>query len=170
MQRPEKGIDLSPIEFLGWAPVKVNRVLKDDDTVTLGQWTLRAIHTPGHTPGNTAWLTDARDGGRSYTVLFGGAGGPNSGPPVVGNQKHPKLAEETLATFARIRALKPPDIRLSGHPANLFKDKIEAVKAGARPHPPLLNQADWTKELDTQEAAFRKRMTADQEKFAGAGR
>src|SRR5678815_2046081 len=78
------GTDPSPVGYLGWTPVKVNRVIKDGDTVSLGGVTLRAVWTPGHTPGATTWVTSIADGGRTYNVVFPGGAGPNPGPPVVG--------------------------------------------------------------------------------------
>ena len=39
----ESGKDLSPVEYLPWAPVKVDRVIKDGDTVSLGGVTLKAV-------------------------------------------------------------------------------------------------------------------------------
>jgi metallo-beta-lactamase class B len=159
------GKDLSPVEYLGWTPVKVDRVLKDGDTVSLGAVTLRAVWTPGHTPGATTWVTMLADGGRNYNVVFPGGAGPNAGPPVVGNPKFPTLAEDTLNTFRKLRALNP-DIQLPGHPGQLLMGKIEAIKNGARPHPLLVPAGEWVKGIDQQEANFRKRMEADAAKLS----
>lgn len=156
----ELGQDLSPVEYLGWTPVKVDRVLKDGDTVTLGGTMLRAVWTPGHTPGATTWVTTIADGGRNYNVVFPGGAGPNAGPPVVGNAKHPTLAEDTLGTFGKLRQLNP-DIQLPGHPAQLLMGKVEAIKSGVRPHALLVPAGEWVKGIDMQEANFRKRMEAD---------
>jgi metallo-beta-lactamase class B len=161
----ELGKDLSPVEYLGWTPVKVDRVLKDGDTVSLGATTLRAVWTPGHTPGATTWVTMLADGGRNYNVVFPGGAGPNPGPPVVGNPKFPTLAEDTLNTFRKLRALNP-DIQLPGHPGQLLMGKIEAIKNGARPHPLLVAAGEWVKGIDQQEANFRKRMEADAAKLS----
>lgn len=159
------GKDLSPVGYLGWTPVKVDRVIKDGDTVSLGGVTLRAIWTPGHTPGATTWVTTIADAGRNYTVVFPGGAGPNAGPPVVGNPKFPTLADDTLTTFKKLRALNP-DIQLPGHPAQLFMGKLDAVRAGVRPHPLLVPAGEWVKGIDAQEAAFRKRMEADAAKVS----
>jgi metallo-beta-lactamase class B len=156
----ELGKDLSPVEYLGWPPVKVDRKIKDGDTVSLGGVTLRAVWTPGHTPGATTWVTTIADGGRTYNLVFPGGAGPNPGPPVVGNAKFPTLADDTLGTYRKLRALNP-DIQLPGHPGQLFMGKLDGVRAGVRPHPLLVPAGEWVKGIDTQEAAFRKRMEAD---------
>src|SRR5215470_20436295 len=49
------GTDMSPLGDEGWEPLAVERVLKDGETVTMGGTTLRAVWTPGHTPGCTTW-------------------------------------------------------------------------------------------------------------------
>lgn len=157
----ELGKDLSPVETIGWEPVKVERVLNDGDVVTLGGTTLRAVWTPGHTPGCTTWVTTVQDGGRSYNVVILGSIGPNPGPPMVGNPKHPTLAEDTLGNIRKLRALAPPDIQLGGHPRAAFAGKIPAIKGRARPHPLLQEPGAWTRMLDAQEANFTKRIEAD---------
>jgi len=157
----EAGKDLSPLGDEGWTPVKVDRVLKDGDTVSLGGTTLHAVWAPGHTPGCTVWTTNVPDGGRSYSVAIFGCGGPNGGVKLVGNQRFPALVEDTMSTFRKLKMLKP-DIYVSGHPQMLFAGKIDRMKAGERPHP-LLDPGSqaWTKMLDDAQAAFEKRITAE---------
>jgi metallo-beta-lactamase class B len=157
----EAGKDLSPLGDEGWTPVKVDRVLKDGDTVSLGGTTLRAIWAPGHTPGCTVWTTNVADGGRSYSVAIFGCGGPNGGVKLVGNQKFPTLVEDTMSTFRKLKMLKP-DIYVSGHPQMLFAGKIDRMKAGERPHL-LLDPGSqaWAKMLDDGQAAFEKRVAAE---------
>jgi metallo-beta-lactamase class B len=157
----EAGKDLSPLGDEGWMPVKVDRVLKDGDTVSLGGTTLRAVWAPGHTPGCTVWSTTVPDSGKSYSLAIFGCGGPNGGVKLVGNQRFPTLVADTLATFGKLKMLKP-DIYVTGHPQMLFAGKIERMKAGERPHP-LLDPGSmaWTKMLDDAQAAFNKRVAAE---------
>ena len=157
----EAGKDLSPLGDEGWTPVKVDRVLKDGDTVALGGTTLRAVWAPGHTPGCTVWTTDVPDGGRKYSVAIFGCGAPNGGVKLIGNPKFPSLVDDAMGTIRKLKMLKP-DIYVSGHPQMLFAGKIERMKAGERPHP-LLDPGSqaWTKMLDDAQAAFEKRVAQE---------
>ena len=157
----EAGKDLSPLGDEGWTPVKVDRVLKDGDTVSLGGTTLRAVWAPGHTPGCTVWTTDVTDAGKRYNVAIFGCGGPNGGVKLVGNPKFPTLVDDTMNTFRKLKALKP-DIYVTGHPQMLFAGKIERMKNNERPHP-LLDPGSqaWEKMLDDAQAAFEKRVAQE---------
>jgi len=156
----EAGMDKSPLGDEGWTPVKVDRVLADGDTVTLGGTTLRAVWAPGHTPGCTVWTTPVLDAGKTYSFAIFGCGGPNAGVKLIGNERFPRLVDETLATFRKLKMLEP-DIYVTGHPQMLFTGKIGRMKAGERPHPLLDPGAQaWTKMLDDAEANFMKRVQA----------
>lgn len=156
------GIDKSPLGDEGWEPVVVDRVLKDGDTVALGGTTLRAVWSPGHTPGCTTWTTSVQDNGRTYSVAFYGGGAPNGGVKLIGNPKFPNLVDETLGTFKKLKTLTP-DIYLLGHPQALFAGKVEQIKAGAMPHP-LMSPGAWTKMIADTEATFLKRVEEEKAK------
>src|SRR4029079_11530552 len=50
-------------------PAKVDRRLKDGDTVTLGKLTLHAHVTPGHTKGCTTWSFEVTENNRALQVV-----------------------------------------------------------------------------------------------------
>ena len=58
---------------------RVDRALKDGDTVSLGGTTLTARLTPGHTPGCTTWTAEVVDGGKPYRVVIVGSVSINPG-------------------------------------------------------------------------------------------
>ena len=143
----------SPTSSPGWAPITIDRIIKDGDNVRLGGVTMHAILTPGHTKGATAWVTTVQDGGRSYQVVFGGL--PN---PVVGNPKFDTPPEQARTSFRRLRELKP-DIFLPGHiMAGWSQEKLAAMRAGARPHALLADPVAWTKRVDDAAAAYERRL------------
>jgi metallo-beta-lactamase class B len=68
---------------------KVDRVLHDGDTVSLGGTVLTAHKTPGHTKGCTTWTMQVQDGGKTLNVVFVGSPNVNPGYVLVGNTKRP---------------------------------------------------------------------------------
>ena len=50
-------------------------LIRDGDTLTLGETTVRFMHTPGHTKGTVSFFFDTQEDGVTYKVgMFGGAG------------------------------------------------------------------------------------------------
>jgi len=161
----ESGKDNSALGAAGWDPVKVDRVLKHGDTVSLGGTTLRALHAPGHTQGATTWITTVEDKGRRYTVAFLGGTTPNGGVPLFNNPRHKNVVADTQRTFKTLKAEKVPDIVLVGHPQAIFANKVDRIKAGATPHP-LLNAAEaWTAQRENGEVNFEKRVADERAKL-----
>jgi metallo-beta-lactamase class B len=105
---------LGPVASAHFAPVKVDVVLKDDDTVSLGGITLTAIKTPGHTPGCATYTMSVTDKGRTYQVVFPGSTTVNPGTRLVKNPSYPGIADDFRRTFDRLASLKP-DIFLAAH-------------------------------------------------------
>jgi metallo-beta-lactamase class B len=95
-------------------PVRVDRILVDGDTVRVGDVTMTARHTPGHTPGTTTWLTSVRDGGRSYRVVFPGSTTINPGTRLVDRPSYPGIADDFRRSLALLESLEP-EIFLAAH-------------------------------------------------------
>ena len=49
----------------------IDKIIHDGDTVTLGNTTLTAHLTAGHTRGCTTWTTTEKEGSKTYNVVFG---------------------------------------------------------------------------------------------------
>ena len=108
-----------------FAPIKVDRVIHDGEAMQLGDVTLIANLTPGHTPGCTSWSTTVQDQGRQRDVLFL-CSITVAGNVLVGNHAYPEIAPDYRATFHKLEALKA-DIVLPSHP-----DIADVIERGAR--------------------------------------
>lgn len=111
----ETGKDISALGEVGWDPVKVDRVVKDGDTLTIGGTTLRAVWTGGHTQGATMWMTTVTENGRTLTVAFRGGEVPNPGVPLFNNPRHPTVVADTQRTLKMLQGMTPPDLFLHNH-------------------------------------------------------
>ncbi len=98
----------------GWKPCVVDRVLKDGDTVALGEATLTARRTPGHTRGCTTWTMKAKDGDKTLNVVVIGSPNVNPGYQLITNRDYPEIAEDYAKTFRLLKSF-PCDIFLGAH-------------------------------------------------------
>lgn len=97
-----------------YPPVKVDRVLRDGDTVKLGDVVLTAYHTPGHTRGATTWVATIVDDGKAYVVAFPDGAGFNPGYRLAKNPSYPGIEDDYRRTHHFLERLKP-DIWLAQH-------------------------------------------------------
>jgi len=96
------------------APIKVDRVIHDGEVMQLGDVTLTAHLTPGHTPGCTSWSTTVDEKGRQLNVLFL-CSITVAGNVLVGNHAYPQIAADYRASFRKLQSMKA-DILLPSHP------------------------------------------------------
>jgi metallo-beta-lactamase class B len=147
----------------GGKPHPIDKVLHDGDTVTLGNTTLTAHLTPGHTRGCTTWTLKASEGGRTYDVAIIGSVGTNPGFRLVNNPEIPNQVDEYERAFKTLRALKV-DVPLGSHPSMYNLDQ-KYPKIGKGPNP-FIDPAGYKQEIDLAEAMFRA-VLAEQRKAAG---
>lgn len=114
-----------------WKPCKVDRVLNDGDTVTLGEAVLHAHHTPGHTRGCTTWTMQVKDSGKALDVVIVGSVNVNPGFQLVNNNDYPEMANDYARTFRVMKALHC-DIFLGAHGSYYdMEAKYARIKRGA---------------------------------------
>lgn len=114
MESGDKG-DFKYADDFVYPPIKVDRVLRDGDTVRLGEVILTAYHTPGHTRGATTWTTTIVEAGKAYDVVFPDGAGFNPGYRLAtSNPSYPGIDDDYRRTLYTLEMLKP-DIWLAQH-------------------------------------------------------
>lgn len=147
----------------GWKPVKVNRVLKDGDKVTLGGTTLTAVKTPGHTRGCTTWTMQVKEGDKTYNVVIVGSPNVNPGFQLVNNTTYPEMAADYAHTFKVLKAM-PVDIFLGAHGAYYGMDeKYKKLAAGAKENP-FVDPKGYHAYIDDREKAYLKTLAEQKQK------
>ena len=119
-------------------------ILKDGDTLTLGNATLRFLETPGHTRGTVSFFFETVDEGKTYRLgMFGGAGANTLKP---GHYDFDGSVDAYLASVARLKTI-PVDVMLGNHTWNNDTfHKAELLKKGGEN--PFIDPALWGKFLD----------------------
>ncbi len=138
---------------------KVSRVwvAQDDQQIGIGSIRVRAIATPGHTPGGTTWTWDACEGSKCLKAVMADSLSPVSADKYRFSD-HPEVVQSFEKSYKRLEAL-PCDILLTPHPnqSQLFerldkgKPNTEAVKdaEGCRKYVATAREA-LAKRLETE--------------------
>lgn len=95
-------------------PVKADRLLKDRDTISLGDMRVVLLHHPGHTKGASSFLFDVKDGQKFYTVLIANMPTIISETNLSGMSTYPDVAKDYGYTLDAMKKLKF-DIWLASH-------------------------------------------------------
>jgi metallo-beta-lactamase class B len=135
----------------GIPAVGVDRIIADRDTVTLGDTTLQALVTPGHTKGCTTWTMNARDGQRLLRVVFYCS--TSVVAPLVGNENYPEIVDDYERSFRTLRELQA-DVFLANHPTFFeLERKRKQMATGAGN--PFVDSSELQRFVTSSERAFR---------------
>lgn len=139
-----------------FVPVKADRLLKDKDSILLGNTTMKLLHHPGHTKGSCSFLLDVKDDVRSWRVLIANM------PTVIGdlhppgNAKYPEITKDLEYTFAAMKKLKF-DIWLASHASQCELHKKNASGKGYHPGS-FAGRKDYDELLADLEKEFKKKL------------
>lgn len=136
---------------MNFPPVKVDRGVKDGDTVELGGLKLTAHLTPGHTKGCTTWTWPVKDkDGSAHTALYfcSASVAANSLVP----EQYPGIVADYQHTFATARSI-PGDVFLAPH-SEFFDASAKQVRLGQPGPNPFIDRAGYLKVIDAQQKAF----------------
>jgi len=139
-----------------YPPTKVDRVLHDGDQVKLGDATLTARLTPGHTKGCTTWTMRVADSFKIRDVVIVGSPNVNPGYKLVGNTTYPRITEDFEKTFRVLKSL-PIDYFLGAHGSYFdLESKFPRFKLGELA---FLDTKGYKNYVDDREQAFRMELT-----------
>ena len=118
-----------PSKGMKFPPVRVDQVIGDGETLTLGSVTLTAHLTPGHTPGCTSWSLPVTGADGAAHTAFLHCSATVAGQKLV-PESYPGMVESYRATFEKVRALEA-DVFLGNHDTFFgLQDKRARLLAG----------------------------------------
>jgi metallo-beta-lactamase class B len=141
-------------------PARVDRVLHDGDTVSLGGAVLTARKTAGHTRGTTTWTMDVSEAGKTLHVVIVGSPNALDSYKLIGNRTYPQIADDFRRQFALLKAL-PCDVFLGAHGGYFgLEAKYERFKGGA--HSAFVDPSGYQSYVDERERAFESALKRQQ--------
>jgi metallo-beta-lactamase class B len=153
------------VDALKFPPVKVDRTAREGDKVTVGDVTLTARETPGHSPGCTSWEFSVKDGDATRSVLIF-CSGTVALNRLVGNPTYSGIVADYRKTFARAKDMKV-DVLLAPHP-EMYKMAEKRAKLSEGGPNPFVNPGEFNDYAASLEKAFEdalvKQTAAAQEK------
>ena len=144
---------------------KPDRVIHDGDTVTLGDVTMTAHLTPGHTRGCTSWTTVVRDGVKRYNVVFVGSASVLPSYQLIDRPNipatYPGIQQDYERTFRVLRSL-PCDVFLASHGSFYSLADKRSVLSTHPAQNPFIDPWGYQVYILGAEAAFLKELQSEQ--------
>lgn len=115
---PQKGL-FDPVEG-----VKVDQVIGDGETLTIGKQTLTAIATPGHSPGGTSWRWQSCEKRKCLNIVYADSLSAVSADSYRFSE-HPEYVAPLRATISKVATFADCEILITPHPfASNFFDRL----------------------------------------------
>ena len=137
-----------------FSPLRVDRKLKDGDTVELGGMRLTARVTAGHTSGCTSWAFEVEDGGRSHLAVSICSLSVLPGMKFHREPTYPTIAKDFVRSFEVLESL-PCDIFLASH-AGFFRMKEKRERMDEDGPNPFIDRVGYLKYIERARERFEK--------------
>lgn len=121
------------VTYLNFPGVKVDKIVADGETLSVGSNTLKANITPGHTKGCTSWTTSVKDGSKTYKVIFW-CSTSVAANRLVPNPQYPGIVADYQKTFTKLAGMQA-DVFLAPHPDQMNLAAKRAAKGPGKPNP-----------------------------------
>ena len=142
-----------------YRPVKVDRVLRDGDKVTLGGTDLVAHLTPGHTKGCTTWTVAVRDGAATRNAVIICSPNVNPGYKLVGNTAYPSIAQDFEKNFRVLKSLRC-ELFLGAH-GSYFDMEAKYAQLRAGKADAFVDPEGCAEFVRQKEAEFRSKLASE---------
>jgi metallo-beta-lactamase class B len=144
-----------------WTPCPVDERVVDGAQLTLGETTLTAHLTPGHTQGATTWTMQVKGQDRRLDVVFFPSANINPGVHLVGNERYPNIASDFERSFATWKGLSC-DVFLADHGEFYgMSKKFQQLRAGSTQNP-FIDPDGYRRYVSDAEERFRARLADEQ--------
>ncbi|WP_040547052.1 subclass B3 metallo-beta-lactamase [Pedosphaera parvula] len=154
-------------KMMAYSPVKADRILVDEEKVSLGKTTLTCHLTPGHTKGCTTWTMDTTEAGKVYHVLFFGSTSVLSDVKLVNNPKYPNIAEDYLHSYQKLKTLQC-DVFLAPHGSFFgLSEKAEKLAQGGKTNP-FIDSESYRNFIQKAENTFLEQLAQERAKASRA--
>ncbi len=143
----------------GWdshfPPATVDRVIRDGESVRIGEVSLTAVLTPGHTKGCTTWTMPVQN---HDVVFYCSTSVP--GYHLIGNKEYPNMMSDYEHSFA-ILAKLPCDVFLGNH-TEFFNMKEKLAQQTKSEPNPFIVRGELQRFVAESKAAFDHELHSEQ--------
>jgi metallo-beta-lactamase class B len=139
--------------------VRVDRMIADQQTVQLGDVTLTAHLTPGHTKGCTTWTMPVTDRGKTYRVVFYCS--TSVVDKLVNNSAYPDIVADYERSFAELKKM-PCDVFLGPH-AGFFNLDAKHKQLDAGKLDAFVDPSEMQKFVAESERDFREQLAKERQ-------
>ena len=125
-------------------------LLEDGDEITLGNTSIRFVHTPGHTPGTMSLFFNITDGDKTYKAgMFGGSGHNTLVKAYLEKYNVPREVRNTFReSLLRVRE-EEVEVHVGNHVGNNNTEgKIKLLPTSEKN--PFLDSSDWKRFIDSR--------------------
>jgi metallo-beta-lactamase class B len=145
-------------------PFQVDHIIGHQEQLTLGDVTLTAHITPGHTEGTTTWTLDVEDGGENYNVImFGGisASGVDRAP-LLNNPYYPNIKEDYEFSLKYLADLQCDVFLTYRAPTINLQEKLARLEQGGYQLNPFVDPEGCELYMDFYEKRYRTQLQEEQ--------